>query len=304
MKKIYMFLIILVVLFITNSVLATVGGPTFIHTFKYNPLDESVYYIVNSESGRGCPPELMKLSLNSGKSEVVYSCDDGEKLMASNGYNVSAVNLEIEKIITGFKDLMPINLKNNRISIDVSFVNYENIGPEIAEIKKANFIASVFQDNKKIIDLPISGCNLEQPFIFAGYAIPGFDKKIVLLLSTKRNCWEGGYIYETLHVVGGVNNLDKSYFYFYKDSSALVPNEGTLVVFESESINNKTQETDVLKLTKETNNEKDFKYVQELQGDMIQNPLENKKDSTIFYVIGGGILVLGIGYLLGRKTKI
>jgi hypothetical protein len=286
MKKIYMFLIVLAVLFVANSVLATVGGPTFIYNFKYNPTNESVYYIINSESGRGCPPELTKLSLNSGESQVVYSCDQGEKLLQSNGYNISAVDLEIEKIITNFKDLTPINLKNNRISIDISFVNFENIGPEIAEVKKANFVASVYQDNKKIIDLPISGCNLEQPFIFAGYAIPGFDKKIVLLLSTKGDCWEGGYIYETLHVVGGVSNLNKTSLNFYKGSSALVPNEGTLVVFESETVENKTKEIPVL------------------QPDALINPLENKKDYTTLYVIIGAVFVLGLGYVLGRKIKI
>lgn len=279
MNKLFFSFGILIALFIANSALATVGGPTFLHTFKYNPLDESVYYIVNSENGRGCPPELMKLSLNSGKSQVVYSCDEGEKLMQSNGYNDSAVNIEIEKIMTDFKGLAPINLKNNRISIDISFVNYENISPEIAEIKNANFFASVFQDNKKIVDLPISGCNLEQPFVFAGYAIPGFDKKIVLLLSTKGDCWEGGYIYETLHVLGGVNNLDKTYLNFYKGSSALIPNEGTLVVFESEGINN--------------NEEKDDSKL----------PIETSNNNMILYVISGLVLISGVGYFLGKKSK-
>ena len=272
-------MIILAIFITAGNALATVGGPTFIHTFKYNPLDESVYYILNSESGRGCPPELMKLSLNSGKSQVVYSCSEGEKLRGDDYDGISPVNIEINKIIQNFKDLTPINLKDNRISIDVSFVNYENISPEITEIKNANFIASVYQDNKKIIDLPVSGCNLEQPFVFAGYAIPGFDKKIILLLSTKRDCWEGGYVYETLHVVGGVNNLDKTYLNYYKGSSALVPNEGTLVVFESETINNDT---------KEVNNP--------------TVPTETSNSNVILYTILGSVLALSAGYLLGKKS--
>jgi len=34
-----------------SNVQATVGGPTFIYDFKYNPQDESVYYKTVSESG-------------------------------------------------------------------------------------------------------------------------------------------------------------------------------------------------------------------------------------------------------------
>ena len=263
MNKLLIFLLTFGILFMTNSALATVGGPTYIHTFKYNPLNESVYYTLHSESGRGCPPELLKMSLNSGKSTIVFSCDQGEKLLEGSGsYDPYLVNAAIDKITANFKNLIPINLKSNKISVDISFVNYTNFSPEISEIKNANFIASVYQDGKKIVDFPVSGCNLEQPFVFAGYAIPGFDKKIVLLLSAKGDCWEGGYIYESLHVVGGVSNLDKKYLNFYKSDSALVPNEGTLVVFES---------------SPETSN------------------------NFILYTIFGSILALGLGYFLGRK---
>lgn len=273
MKKLC-FLIILEVLFISNYAVATVGGPTLVHSFKYNPVDESVYYVVNSESGRGCPPELMKISLNSGKSQVVLSCDEGEKLIERNSSEFSTVYAEIEKRTQNFKFLTPINLKDNRISIDISFINYEKISPEIDEIKNANFVASVYQDNKKIVDLPISGCNLEQPFIFAGYAIPGFEKKIILLSSTKGDCWEGGYIYENLHVVGGVNNLNKTGFNFYKNQNPLIPNEGTLVVFESEGINKNAEASE-------------------------KTPSSSKNIYTITAVILG----LGLGYFLGRRVK-
>lgn len=282
MNKLYLSSIILGVFFVANGVFATVGGPTFIHTFKYNPSDESVYYIQKSESGRGCPPELMKISLNSGKSQVVFSCNEGEKLRGGNyDYNgISPVDAHINKIIQNFKDLTPINLKDNKISIDVSFVNYENISPELPEIKNANFVASVYQDNKKVIDLPISGCNLEQPFVFAGYAIPGFEKKIVLLLSTKGDCFEGGYIYESLYVVGGLNNLDKTYLNYYKGQGPLVPNEGTLVVFESDNVNN--------------------------ENEIIIDPelsTENSSPRGIFYIVIASIIALGLGYFFGRKKK-
>lgn len=277
------------ILFTINSAFATVGGPTYIYNFKYNPLNESVYYIAQDQGGRGCPPELFKLSLNTGKSQVDYSCDQGEKLEVQDTF--SAVDAEINKITNSFKYLIPINLKTNRISVDVSFVDYEKLSPELDEVKNANFIASVYQDNKKIIDLPIKGCNLEQPFVFGGYTIPGFDKKIVLLLSTKGDCFEGGYINETLHVVGGVSNLDKTQLTnFYKDPEALVPNEGTLVVFEPEEVSKKLEKV----------NDSSDVVVNKDTDDTTGN--EKQADNNILYLFLTFFLALGVGYALGNKT--
>lgn len=238
----YKYILVLVgVLLIFSSVIAsnaqaTVGGPTFIYDFKYNPQDESVYYKKISESGRGCPPELMKLSLVSGGPETVYSCDDGEKLI-QNGGNFSDVNLAIDNIILNFKDLTAINLKDNGIFIDVNFIDYKKFGFDPNDIELANFKAEVYQNNIKLIDFPVTGCNLKQPFTFMGYVIPGFDKKIALLLSTKGDCMEGGYIAETLHIVGGLENLNKIGIpNYYKNASALILNEGVLVVYESDRL--------------------------------------------------------------------
>ncbi len=269
-----------------NTALATVGGPTFIYDFKYNPSNESVYYNLFSESGRGCPPMLMKMSLNSGKTDTVFSCDDGEKLSRDNSYPFyNSVHEAINKITGAFKNLTPVNLKKNKISVDISFVNYKNIAPDVPEIKNANFTASVYQDGKKIADFPISGCNLEQPFVFAGYAIPGFDKKIVLLSSAKGDCWEGGYISENLHIVPGVDKLDKAYLSnFYKGPSALIPNEGTLVVFESESVDVERDGTGNL-------------------NPVAENNYNSKNSGAIPYAVIGVVLALGLGYFLGRKTK-
>lgn len=44
--------------------------------------------------------------------------------------------------------------------------------------------------------------------------------------------------------MGDVNNLDKTPLTnFYKDSSALAPNEGSLVVFESDKVSNEITKT-------------------------------------------------------------
>lgn len=230
-------LLLSISIFTTTKVNATVGGEIVIWDFKYNPVDESVYYMNASYGGRGCPPELMKTSLNSEKSTVLFSCDQAEKL------GFEKVNSEIDKITKDFKPLTTLNLKTNNISVDVKFVKSENYSSEVNEIVRRYFTASIYQNSKKIKEFPITGCSLDQPFTFQGYSIPGFDKKIVMIMSAKGDCFEGGYIYETLHVVGGVDNLDKTPSgNFFKTTSPLTPNEGNLVVYES-SINKNTNDT-------------------------------------------------------------
>jgi len=241
MKK-YLILIVVVILmgafFTVSEVQATVGGETLLYNFKYNPADESVYYVTQSYSGKGCPPSLMKLSLNSETSSIVLSCDQIFQIMQdSNNFDYSLANSEINKIVGNFNSLTPLSLKNNNISIDVNFVRAESYSPGINSILKRYFTASIYQNNKKVKEISIAGCNLDQPFTFQGYAIPGYNKRIALLLSTKGDCFEGGYTVETLYTVAGVDNLDKTITTnFVKGSSALTPNEGNLVVYKSDEV--------------------------------------------------------------------
>ncbi len=271
------FAVVMVVsLFTAIPTYATVGGETFIHNFTYNPTNESVYYIMQNAGGRGCPPELLKLSLASGKTDIVYSCDDGEK--AGYEYGSSGANDEINKMIEGLKPLTPLSLKANHIAIDVTFTSAdsENYSPDTNEVFRRHFTASVYQNNKKVSEFPIVGCNITQPFLFQGYAIPGFDKKIVLLLSTKGDCFEGGYIGETLHVVSGLANLDRSQMTnFYKGNSALTPNEGNLVVYEADKVS----------IATDTDSKSD-------------SQTQSKK--SIVLTIGISIITLLIGLLLGK----
>lgn len=280
-KLVVVFLFLLTFLtpiFTVNNVLATVGGPTFIYDFRYNPLDESVYYIKQDFGGRGCPPELIRLSLNSGKTDIAYSCSEGEKIISLDNYT-SPANLEINKIIKDFKSLAPLSLKDNSISIDINFVSEENYSPEVNEVVRRHFTASIYQNGTKVNELPITGCNLNQPFTFQGYSIPGFEKKIILLLSTRGDCFEGGYINENLYVVGNVGGLNKtSSTNFYKDLSALTPNEGNLVIFESDK----------------------------LSDEIVTTPNQPKEEKTSFLIlITVALITLIIGTILGillRKT--
>ncbi len=242
MKKYTVFILITsVFLFITpfliSKVEATVGGETLIYNFKYNPIDESIYYIQQSYSGRGCPPELIKLDLNSEKKETVFSCSQGEKFLSeSNNYDFSLVNTEIERLTKNFKPLIPLDLKSNNITININFDREEKYA-ELNEVIRRHFTSSIYQNNKKIKEFSVIGCNLNQPFTFQGYFIPGYNKRIALLMSAKGDCWEGGYITESLYTIAGVDNLNKTVSTnFYKGLSALVPNEGNLVVYGSDKV--------------------------------------------------------------------
>jgi hypothetical protein len=212
----------------------------------------------------------------------VYSCDQGEKLYDGKDYDaaIAEVRSEINAITQNFKNLVLISLKKNNISIDLKFVRTEKMSPEIDEIRNSVFKASIFKDGKKITEAEISGCNTEQPFTFAGYAVPGFDKKIVLLLSTKGDCFEGGYIDESLLVVGGLNSINKESLNFYKSDQALVPNEGTLTVYEGDSVN--------------------------VGGETPEAPLETPEKPKInmsFLLPTVAVLLMAAGFLIGWVSK-
>ncbi len=210
---------------------ATVGGPTYVYNLKYNPADTSLYYAEVSQSGRGCPPLLKKLSLTTNETTTVISCDQAEVLPAGGA------EAEIRGITESFKDLTLVNLLKNSIEIDVTFVNEEKIAGE-DWVSKSNFLAKIYQNDILIAELPIVGCNKEQPFVFGGYAVPGLNKKLILLLSTKGDCWEGGYTYETIHRTDATIIDRTSGSNSYKTQGPLVPSESTLVVYEGELVNN------------------------------------------------------------------
>jgi len=281
---VFLFTALISSLFFASSVNATVGGPTYVYSLKYNPADESVYYTQVNGGGRGCPPELWKISLNTGKRNVVFSCDQGEALQTATPNSDSPlVNIEIERITENFKDLTQIHIPNNAIDIDLTFTREEILDDKSDWVIRTDFSADIYEDGTLISELTVSGCSKEQPFVFAGYAIPGFDKKIILLQSAKGDCWEGGYIYESLHVVGGLNNLDKAHVNgSYKTREPLVPNEATLVVFERDVVTNDAAPTSTTTPS---------------------NHLDKIGDYPLIHLLLAGLLGVLIGFVLARIAK-
>lgn len=273
-------------IFTSSEAYATTGGPTYVYDFTYNHQDESVYFVEIDESGRGCPPILNKISLNTNTIESVISCDQGEAMRDQSGsYDNEVVVAEIEEITSEFRDLSQIHLSDNEISVDVNFSQDMYLENGDNYLLGKEFLAHIFQGNEKVLEQDIRGCSMDQPFTFAGYSIPGFNEKIVMLVSAVSDCVEGGYTGETLFVVDGVDDLDKSYTTNnYKEPSALVVSEATLTVYESQEVEVTEVEDEDVPVTDEN-------------GDSEDNSLPV---TTII-----ALVILGIigGWLISRKTN-
>lgn len=291
-----------ILFFIPAQTHATTGGPSFVHSFTYNPQDESVYFVQIDQSGRGCPPVLNKISLNTNLAETVYSCDQGEEFrQKNNNYDDELILNEIRKITSEFKDLSQINLSDNNISVDVNFSKDLYLEGDDDYLFKKEFIMGVYQkndeQNTKVMQQNISGCSIKQPFIFAGYAIPGFEKKIIMLVSTVKDCIEGGYIGENLFVVGNVDNLDKNYTTnYYKGPSALIVSEATITVFESDEIS----ENENTLVSGDGTEDRDNNGNSEND----RNNSANKNEDALFSILtalGAIVIAVFVGWLMGRK---
>ena len=225
---------------VTTTAVATVGGPTYIYDFRYNPANESVYYISASQSGRGCPPILRKLSVRTGESETVFSCEQGEALLSGSafaGQYPAPLFQKFEEITGRFERLAPLNLPKNNVEVDLTFTRTEDYAPDLPEIKRTYFLAEVYHNGTKAAEFPIAGCSSGQPFMFAGYIIPGVSDNVALLRSAKSDCFEGGYTGESLYIIDGISGLNTTYpVDFSKWNEPLVPSEATLVVFEKDTL--------------------------------------------------------------------
>ncbi len=284
-----------------NIVNATVGGPTYIGIFKYNKANESVYYTKFDHGGRGCPPELIKKSLIDEKEEIVYSCEQGEKIVTDYyknnkvpyDYNTPLLNIsnKISEITNDFKYLSTIDLNKNNITIDIKFIKTEKSTYDTEFNSHSTFNATIYQNGKKIKEQIISGCYKDQPFTFAGYAIPGFDKKIVMLVSGLGNCYEGGYVNESIFIVGELDKIKRdSRYSYYKEDSPLIPE--TLTLYANDNV-------------QDINNNQSTSTNQNINQNIIDNTQNENKlfNKTNIITTAIAILTLFIGFIIGRLIK-
>lgn len=273
-------------MFFAGTVHATVGGPTFVYNLKYNPQDESVYYIKVSESGRGCPPEIMKLPLVSGVGSVFFGCVEAEKLLYEKlNKDYESLKTFTNNMISGYKDLKELNLSANNIDIDVDYLRDDTYGETEKYVYNKTHDVYVYQNGIKVNTFQMQSCLVDMPITFAGYIIPGFNNKIVIVASGGGDCVEGPYVYETVKIVSGVQvDYKQAAPVSSKTSGTLIASDKTLTV----------------KISDEVDLQKYQIQNDELMMDEPKNISETKTETYVFIT---ALVSLLVGVVIGRKTK-
>lgn len=280
MNKVYVFLIALFAFFMAGSVFATVGGPTYISEIGFSATESAVYYKVNDNGGRGCPPIIHKIDLGTGKDSEVKSCDQYESEYATNEAGFQKYTQFLHDFYQTVSYLGSVSLKKNNINVQVKFVK-EGLMEGFDEPVWRDFEAQVFQDGREIGKINFRGCAKDQPHVFEGYMIPN-SNQMLFLISNKGDCFEGGYVRESLHLMRGVTYHDTNIVRSFKEESATEPNSGNVVVYAT------TEATS--ELPKPTD-------------ELAPEPLVDRINNKIPYAILAIIALFGLGYGFRRAAK-
>lgn len=178
---------------ITN-VGATVGGPSLVYNLRTNVEAREVVYDFHGLDGKGCPPEVFSLNLETGELRVVADCDDPEYEAA---YAASIVAYPIP--------LARMHLPYNQVSAKASVLREIEVNPDNFA-GGTEFGLDLFQVEKKIAAFTYFGCYPNQPHILEAYGTAD-ESVAVIVVSTIGDCFEGGYIRERVFVAKGLTSL-------------------------------------------------------------------------------------------------
>lgn len=210
-----------------EKVLATVGGPTYLSQIAYKASDKSLIYLENSSDGRGCPPIIHSISLSTLKDTQIKTCDEIFQQFSPNLNGEDKYLQFISDTYENLPYLSSVSLKKNNLNVRVEFLD-EHV--ENGEKNWSEFHAVLTQDNKEVGTINFRGCSKDQPHIFEGYMIPNTDAMAVVI-SNKGDCFEGGYVRESLSIVKGIKYYNTDTVRGFKEKSATEPNIGNLVVY-------------------------------------------------------------------------
>lgn len=274
-------------LILSEKVFAAVEGPTYISEIAYNASNDSVYYLKTHYDGKGCPPVIHQVNLTNSQDTEVKTCDEVFQEYF-NGYSEKSDQKYRQFIFNFYKNLSyigSVSLKKNNINVSVSTLSerVENGGKYWTE-----FRATVTQDNKEIAKIDFRGCDKEQPHTFEGYKIPN-SNTMAILISNKGDCFEGGYIRESIYIIKGIKYYDTNVVRGFKEASATEPNSGNMIVFASSkdvvnnNIDNSANQSEVTQSSQQT---------------------QSKNLTTALILIGVVVFIMGIllGYLIGKRT--
>ncbi len=255
-----------------ESVSATVGGPIYIERLSYSSGENALYYLINNQGGRGCPPEIEKMDLATGERTLVLPCDKIEATYyTKEGFNSSDYDQFIQNAFEPLTSLQVISLPKNDISVTVDYVGENKI--EDFTIS-SDFQALIFQGGQKKETIDFTGCYKDQPNVFRGYMIPNTNK-VAMIISRIGDCGEGGYTNDNVYVLDNINFQDTTAMAYHNSFSGPQVHQGDLVI-SAENI--KTAVNTITAAKKDV-------------------------DFTLVWGILALIAGLIVGYIIGRKTK-
>lgn len=288
-----------------EKVSATVGGPTYISDIVYHVPSNSIYYLENSSDGRGCPQIIRSLGLTSMEDVEIKTCDEIFQQFFSNTGGEEAY---LQFVADTYKNLSyleninylgSVSLKKNNIDINVEFIS-ENLD-EYGDKYSSGFEAIISQDGKILARKSFLGCSKDQPHIFEGYRIPDTNA-MAILISSKGDCWEGGYTRESLFIVRNVEYYDTNIVRYFKEKSATDLNIGNVVVYASTKnlvSNEDVNEVSTALPASSTN----IVNNGDVNGSLATSPA-SLKDLVLVIILILLSIILGaaLGYLAGRKS--
>lgn len=178
--------------------------------------------------GKGCPPIIHTINLANLQDTEVKTCDEVFAHFFKDYDNRNRYNQFIRDTFQNLSYLGSVSLKKNNIDVNVEFIS-KNV-TEGGEVLWREFYATISQDGKSLTRIYFRGCFKDQPHIFEGYKIPNTDF-MAILISNKGDCFEGGYVNESLHIIKGIKYYDTNIVRSIKEESATEPNRGNMVVF-------------------------------------------------------------------------
>ncbi len=205
MKKITILSVALLLsfVFVTNTTHATVGGPTYISNIQTTSFNSpEIIYEVANQGGRGCPPVIYSQNILTGQTKTLLSCDQAEKLSEID------YQTEREVILAKYPVILDrIDLNKNKVTAATVAINEQEMDEAKGFFGKTDFTIDIFQNAIKKSTLSYSGCSPIQPHIIEGYKAPN-NKSLMLVVSTKGDCFEGGYTLQRIFFVPDITIYD------------------------------------------------------------------------------------------------
>lgn len=216
-KNILIFCFIFSFLIVSELALATVGEATILSHFVYDEKEKLAYYVVSGMVG-----QVWQYNPRSGEIKKIISTAG----QFPGSIDEEGVKKFEEFLLRPFKPLSRIDLRKNGIDIEVSAISQVRFRDGVTgefftgDIDPVNLVAKITQNNQEKGEIKFIGCFwsieympdgsfIDRDFYELGINFDGFyipdSNAILLLVSAKGWCHEGGYLRERAFPVTDLN---------------------------------------------------------------------------------------------------